>query len=165
MPVENLIKNSSYKYKWMGAWLGASVVVLLSACASAPGEKFAGIAPLNDKYGDVYLYKTKDSAGTGRESGEFEVTLNGKNVGTLYNTSFLHLRIPPGRYDLQVYPPHHARDGYQQIDVEAGKITFYRYQFFPDHLNKNVSRYHSIIQSRAANQAALELKGLTSATD
>lgn len=162
VPVENLIKNS---FKWMGAWLGASVVVLLSACASAPGEKFAGIAPLNDKYGDVYLYKTKDTASTGRETGEFEVMLNGKKVGTLYNSSFLHLRIPPGAYDLKVYPPHHSREGYQQINVEAGKITFYRYQFFPDHLKTSAIRYRSLIQFKAADEAVSELKDLNSATN
>lgn len=167
-PVENLIKNSSNKYKWMGAWLTASVVVLLSACASAPGKKFAGIAPLDEKYGDLYLYQTKDSIGTLRERGEYDVVLNGKKVGSLYNASFLHLRIPPGGYTLRVHPPHHAREGYEQIEVEAGKITFYHYQFFPNHpnqLNKNLSPYRSLIQLKAPEQAVMELQGLNSATN
>jgi hypothetical protein len=168
-PVENLIKN--LPSKWIGVWLGAFAVVLLSACASAPGKKFAGIAPLDHQYGDVYLYMTKDSTSLGRESGEFEVLLNGKKVGSLYDASFLHLRIPPGKYDLQVYPPHHAREGSQHIEVDAGKFTFYHYQFFPDHFSKNVSepasgmRYRSLIQFKAADQAVLELQGLNSAVN
>ncbi|MEQ1674058.1 MAG: DUF2846 domain-containing protein [Candidatus Nitrotoga sp.] len=162
-PVENLVENSSYK--WIGAVLGASFVLLLSACASSPGEKFAGVAPLDAKYGDLYLYQTKNSTGTARENGEYEVVLNGKKVGALYNASFLHLRIPPGRYTLQVYPAHHAREGYESIEVQAGKVTYYRYQFFPDHLRQNVSRYRSLIQFKAADEAVSELKDLNSATN
>ncbi|MEQ1814463.1 MAG: hypothetical protein ABL860_08455, partial [Candidatus Nitrotoga sp.] len=95
----------------------------------------------------------------------YDVVLNGSKVGALYNASFLHLRIPPGKYTLAVYPAHHAREGYEQIDVEAGKITYYRYQFFPDHLKQNISRYRSLIQAKAADEAVLELKDLNSATN
>ncbi|MEQ1813957.1 MAG: hypothetical protein ABL860_05835, partial [Candidatus Nitrotoga sp.] len=71
-PVENLVENSSYN-KQIDALRGAFFVLLLSllsACASSPGEKFAGVAPLDAKYGDVYLYQTKGSTGTIRESGK-----------------------------------------------------------------------------------------------
>ncbi len=161
-PVENLVENS---YKWVGTLLGASFVLLLSACASSPDKKFAGVVPLDAKYGDLYLYQTRDSAGTFRENGKYDVVLNGKKVGALYNASFLHLRIPPGKYTLQVYPAHHAREGYEQIEVEAGKVTYYRYQFFPDHLRQNVSRYHSLIQFKAADEAVPELKSLNPAAN
>lgn len=161
-PVENLVENS---YKRIGALVGASIVLLLSACASSPGEKLAGAAPPDTKYGDFYLYQTKDSTGMVREKGKYDVVLNGKNVGALYNASFLHLRIPPGKYTLQVYPAHHAREGYEQIEVEAGKVTYYRYQFFPDHPRQNVSRYRSLIQFKAADEAVSELKDLSPATN
>ena len=140
------------------AIVGLFIATLLGACASAPGEKFSGIYPPDTEHGDIYLYRTKDSAGA---SGAFNVMLNDKKVGAIYNASFLHLRVPPGRYNIRVFPPHHARHSDLQIDVEAGKISYYRYHFFPG--NQNVSRYYSFIQLKDPNLALKDLTELKSA--
>ena len=79
-PIKNLVENS-YKwnsYKWIGAVLGVSIILMLSACASSPDKNFAGVVSLDAKNGDLYLYQTSNPASPIRENGKFDVVQIGR---------------------------------------------------------------------------------------
>lgn len=132
---------------------------ILSACATAPGQKFAGIATPEKKQGDVYLYRTNALFAMGSS---FEVTLNSQKVGELYNASYLRLQLAPGSYSLKVSPGVLAKSSDFTIVAEPGKSTFYEYDFVTGPL-ANAFFIGSSIKPRDSAQALIDLEKLNSA--
>lgn len=133
--------------------------VILSACAAAPGQKFSGLAAPKNELGDVYLYRTEALAASGSA---FEVTLDGKKIGDLYNASFLHLELPTGNYLLKVSPPGLSQSSELRIQSESGKAKFFQYDFVTGPLY-NIFFIGSSIQPKDATLALNDLKDLNSA--
>ncbi len=108
-----------------------SAVAMLGACASAPGEKFAGLAPTVADKGDVYLYRTKAFYANGRA---FDVQVDGQKAGELFNASYLRFRLDSGPHTLKVSYSLGLgviRETQEPVQVEAGKPIFYQYVFAP----------------------------------
>ena len=137
----------------------AAIVVVLSACATAPGQKFSGLASPAKNQGDVYLYRTSALFASGQA---FTVTLDGNKVGDLYNASYLHLRLSPGEYSLKVSPGGFAQSSDLPIQLDPGKTSFLQYDFTSGPL-ANVFFIGSSIQPRNQEQALLDMKELNSA--
>lgn len=137
----------------------ALVAVVLSACATAPGPKFSGLGAPKDGLGDIYLYRTDAFAASGAG---FEVMLDGKKVGDIYNASYLHLQLAPGSYFLKVSPHALAKSSELQIQVEAGRRKFFQYDFTSGPLY-NPYFIGSSIEPREEALALNELKNLNSA--
>lgn len=137
----------------------AFAAVMLSACATAPGPKFAGLATPEKNQGDVYLYRTSALFAMGSA---FEVTLDSHKVGALYNASFLHLRLPPGSHHLHVSPGFMAISSELAIVAEPGKSNFYEYDFVTGPL-ANTLFIGSSIKPRDTAQALVDLEKLNSA--
>jgi hypothetical protein len=137
----------------------ALVVAVLSACATAPGAKFTELAPVAPEMADVYVYRT---SGVYASAQAFEVTLDGKAAGQLFNASYLHLRLPPGNHVLKVAPGGFGKISELQFQAEAGKQTFMQYDFVGGLLG-NAFFIGSSIKPRDSLVAVAELKELKSA--
>lgn len=137
----------------------AAVAVVVSACATAPGPKFSGLATPNQDHGDVYLYRT--SALFARAAA-FEVMLDGAKIGNIYNASYLHLQLAPGSHLVKVSPGGLAQPSELQVQVEPAKISFLQYDFVTGPL-ANFFFIGSSIQPRSQEQALLDMKDLNSA--
>lgn len=133
---------------------------IVSACATAQGQKFAGlVTPVIDQ-GDIYIYRKSAIFAVGQA---FEVTLDGKQVGKLYNASYLHLRLPEGNYVLKVSPGGLAKTSDVQIHSTPSKQIFFEYDFVTGPV-ANVFFIGSSIQQRDQEKAMQDLKELKSST-
>jgi hypothetical protein len=139
--------------------LVVAMAFLLSACASAPGKIFSGVVTPEKDQGDVYLYRTSAIFATATS---FGVTLNGERVGDLYNASYLHLRLPAGKYTVKVSPGGLSKTSELQIEPELGKSSFFQYDFTTGPL-ANMFFVGSSIQPRTQERALLDLAELKSA--
>ena len=125
-PTKNLQKNGTWYAIRNFAAMAISVGVL-SACTTAAGPVFSGVVkPVSDK-GDVYLYRTEAFTAGGDA---FTVRLDNEKIGELTNGSFIHLRLEPGKHVLRVKPSGLLTVGAEaEMDLQAGKTLFYRYEF------------------------------------
>lgn len=152
-PVHTLGKFCQHK---AGLALALAAVSLMSACATATGPQFSGLAaPAADK-GDVYLYRTEAFAAGGDA---FAVKLNDKEIDPLADGSFQHLRLQPGSYVLSVKPSGIAKTSTATIDVQAAKTLFYRYEFQTG-LLMNIAFLGSSIEQKDQATALAEMKTL-----
>jgi len=136
------------------------LALIVSACASAPGQKFTGLAePVVDQ-GDIYIYRTSALFAVAQP---FEVSLDGKQVGNLYNASYLHLRLPEGNYVLKVSPGFLAKTSDIQVHLMPGKQAFFEYDFQTG-LLANGFFLGSTIEPRDQEKALNDLKELKSST-
>lgn len=140
-------------------FIAASAAVLLSACATAPGAKFSGISPPEKSRSDIYLYRTSALYSMGAA---FDVTLDNKKVGQLYNASYLRLKLDPGSHSIRVSPGGLAKTSDLAIVAEPGKSSFYEYDFVTGPL-ANVFFIGSSIKPRETAQALIDLDKLNSA--
>lgn len=145
--------------KYIKLFITASAAVLLSACASAPGTKFSGITPPEKNQGDVYLYRGDALFSMGSA---FDVALDSKKVGELFNASYLRLQLAPGNHQLRVAPGGLGKNSDLTIVAVAGKSRFYQYDFVTG-LLANAFFIGSSIKPRASAQALNDLKKLKSA--
>lgn len=136
-----------------------AAVAALTACATAPGPKFSGIVEPTKDQADIYLYRT---SGIFAAAQSFTVNVDDKKVGDLFNASYLHLRLPPGSYKLAVAPGSIAKVAQLQVTLEAGKTSFYQYDFVSG-LHGNIFFLGASIEPRPAQQAMRELGELSAA--
>lgn len=141
---------------------GAFLIVLalfLTGCATAPGDLYKGLQPIEPAMGDVYLYRTKALFAIGQG---FSTTMQGETGGTLYNGSYLLFRLVPGSYDLAVKPGPFGITSHLTIEVKAGVRSFYQYDF-PTGILANTFFIGSSIEPRTQQVAEEDLKDLAAA--
>lgn len=157
MKISTQLKTiSTFCQRHIGIVLAIAAVSLMTACVSATGPQFSGIAtPVADK-GDVYLYRTESFAAGGDA---FTVMLNNKEIDPLANGSFQHLRLAPSSYALTVKPSGLAKTSAITIDVLPAKTLFYRYEF-PTGILTNLMFLGSSIEPKDEATAVAELKTL-----
>lgn len=134
-------------------------VLLLSACATAPGAKFAGIDKLSPSKGDIYLYRGDAFFASGQA---FTVSVNGSEAGQLFNASYLKLQLTPGEHTITVNPGPLTKVSSKVIRVEGGKAGFYEYDFVTGPL-ANVFFVGAEIELRDEAKAVEDLKQLKAA--
>lgn len=143
--------------------LSVSLASIGVACSTAAGEKFSGPAtPVNDQ-GDIYVYRASSVFALAQA---FDVALDGKLVGSLSNASYLHLRLPAGKYLLNVSPGSSAKISVIEVKPELGKAIFFRYEFQYDLTLGPVGNSlfpNASIQPRGRETALLDLKELSAA--
>ena len=136
-------------------------LVLLSACATAPGQAFSQIEqPKSDK-GNVYLYRTGALFAMGEG---FDVQVDNKDSGKFFNKSYLLFSLSPGQHVLKVSPKGiAAKVSELNVEVAAGATSFYQYDFVTGPL-ANFFFVGSSIAPRDKDVALTALKELKSAT-
>ena len=132
--------------------------VALAGC-NTTGQQFTSLAPLTDRKGDVYLYRTNALYASGSI---FPVFVDGVEVGGLLNGSYLVLRLPPGAHRLRVSPPGITFLSEKELNVEAGRAVFYEFAFQTG-LLANALYLGSDIEPREQPQAIAALKELRAA--
>jgi hypothetical protein len=131
---------------------------LLVACG-APGPQFSALAPLAPEQGDIYLYRTSVLFAMAQP---FSVSLDGAVAGSLYNASYLHFRLPPGKHALLVVPGPLTKTSTLDIDVVAGQAAFFQYDFASSALG-NLFFVGSAIEPRDRERALHDLRELKAA--
>lgn len=135
------------------------LAIVLAACATAPGQKFAGVSkPASDK-ADIYLYRGDAFFAVGQA---FSVEVNGVQAGQLFNASYLKLRLPQGDHILTVNPGPLTKSASKTIRVQGGEVGFYEYSFVNGPL-ANVFFLGAEIEPREEGKALQDLKGLKAA--
>ena len=135
--------------------------VFLSACATAPGQAFSQIEqPKSDK-GNIYLYRTGALFAMGEG---FDIQVDNKDSGQLFNKSYLLFSMSPGQHVLKVSPKGiAAKVSELNVEVAAGATSFYQYDFVTGPL-ANFFFVGSSIAPRDKDVALTALKELKSAT-
>lgn len=146
---EKLFKSAAY-------FIGAA---LLCGCATAPGGKFSQLKNLVPDKGDVYLYRDDAFFAIGDA---FSISVDGQAAGSLYNASYLVLRLPPGLHSLKVAPHALAKSSVKEIDVKPGEASFWQFDFVTGPL-ANAMFIGSSIQSRDPALAVENMKALSEA--
>lgn len=134
--------------------------VFLSACATAPGASFNQVDVPADGKGNVYLYRTSAFFAMGQG---FHTVVDGQDKGLLFNKSYLLFTLTPGEHNLTVAPGGMGKDSNLPIQVEAGKTSFYQYDFVTGPL-ANFFFVGSSIAPREKDVALPALAELKSAT-
>lgn len=132
------------------------ITSVLLACATATGPAFTGVEPAAVDQGDIYLYRKSGLYASGMA---FAVSLDTKQVADLPNASFVRLRLPPGKYTLNVNPGPLTKTSDLTVQVESGKSSFYQYAFISN-LLANVFFLGSAIEPRDESTALADLKEL-----
>ena len=79
----------------------AAAIVLTSGCATPTGAAFTTEAAKPAGQAQVYLYRDSSIYASGQS---FTVQLNKKDVGELFNSSYMPLQMPAGEHLLSVKP-------------------------------------------------------------
>ena len=139
----------------------ALLLLQLSACATAPGQAFSQIEqPKSDK-GNIYLYRTGALFAIGEG---FNVQVDNKDSGKLFNKSYLMFSLSPGKHVLKVSPKGiAAKVSELNVEAAAGATSFYQYDFVTGPL-ANFFFVGSSIAPREKDVALTALKELKSAT-
>jgi hypothetical protein len=137
----------------------ACLAIVLTACATAPGQQFSGVSkPATDK-ADIYLYRGDALFAVGQA---FSVEVNGAQAGELFNASYLKLQLPPGEHTLTVSPGPLTKSTSKTIRVQGGQVGFYEYSFVNGPL-ANVFFLGAEIEPREEGKALADLKSLKAA--
>ena len=102
------------------------LAITLSACATASGPIFTGVAAPANNESNVYLYRKGALFAIGEA---FEVSVDGAVVGRLYNKSYLRLPLKLGSHTLKVAPGGMGKASELKIDAVGNTNSFYEYDF------------------------------------
>lgn len=139
-------------------WMLLAGTVLLQGCA-APGRPFTATQPPAAGKGTVYLLRTSALYAVAQP---FPVHVDGRDVGSLVNASYLALQMPAGRHLLSVSTGPFGRTSRLEIQVQAGAIAYYQYNFMTGPL-ANAFFIGSGIEPREPQEALAALRHLKSA--
>jgi hypothetical protein len=107
------------------ALLGAlAAAALFGACATATGPAFSTLEPVPAGQGQLYLYRKSALYASGAA---FDVAVDGKAAGKLFNASFLVLPIAPGERTVSVDERGFTSAKAFKLNAEAGKRYFAEY--------------------------------------
>lgn len=135
------------------------LAAFVSACATAPGQKFAGVGKLATDKAEVYLYRGDAIFAVGQA---FSVKVNDVEAGQLFNASYLKLQLQPGEHTITVSPGPLTKSASKTIRMQGGQVGFYEYSLVNGPL-ANVFFLGAEIESREEGRALADLKSLKAA--
>ena len=103
-----------------------AVAAFLTGCATAPGPPFTALEPPGAGKGAIYVYRTERFFAAGQA---FTVLIDKTKTGEIQNASYLRRELAPGKYTLTIAPGGFAKYFEHPMTVEAGKTTFYDFDF------------------------------------
>jgi len=127
----------------------------LTACATATGPEFTNLASAPADKGRLYLYRKSALYAAGAA---YRVTQDGKEVGQLFNASYLAFDLPPGQYKFGVDERGFTTVKNFDVKVEAGRNYFVEYDS-----SKGLLLGLGLLsgsQEKPESQALADLKGL-----
>ena len=114
--------------RMMRGLLATVLVSTMASCASGP--QFSGAAAPPPGQSDAVVYRLSNLVAMGTP---FEVSVDGKVVGSMSNNSYLRLHVAPGMHVLKVVPSATAKPRQIEWNAEAGKTSYFHfdYEFIP----------------------------------
>ena len=134
----------------------AAATLALSGCATPTGVAFTTEAALATGQAQVYLYR-KSALYASTQS--FTVKLDQKDVGELFNGSYMQLPLAPGQHVISVKPGALGKT-YEHTVQLTDKQTQYLEFEMPAFLLGNAFHLGSSIVPRDVQQAKADLQGL-----
>ena len=130
----------------------------LAGCA-APGPKFSGLQAVAPDKAELVVYRKSAlfAAATA-----MPLLIDGKQVGELYNASFLQQQIPAGMHAVKIIPGGMAQSTETTINLSEGERLFLHYDF-PTGPLANVFFIGATLEKRDDKTALEDLKELNSA--
>ena len=101
-----------------------AVAGLLGACATASGPQFAGLDAVASGQGQLYLYRKAAIYASGAA---YDVAVDGKAAGKLFNASYLVLPLTPGEHTVSVDERGLTTVKSFKVTAEPGKRYFAEY--------------------------------------
>ncbi|MBE7416237.1 MAG: DUF2846 domain-containing protein [Ideonella sp.] len=101
-----------------------AVATLLGACATASGPQFSGLEAVPPGQAQLYLYRKSAIYAAGAA---YDVAVDGKAAGKLFNASYLVLPLAPGERTVSVDERGFASAKTFKVAAEAGKRYFAEY--------------------------------------
>lgn len=102
----------------------SAAAIVLGACATAGGPQFSGLEAVPSGQGQLYLYRKSALYASGAA---YDVTLDGKAAGKLFNASYLVLPLTPGERTVSVDERGFAAAKSFKVTAEPGKRYFAEY--------------------------------------
>ena len=97
---------------------------LLGACAAASGPQFSGLEAVPSGHGQLHLYR---KSALYASAAAYDVALDGKAAGKLFNASYLVLPLTPGEHTVSIDERGFASTKSFKVNAEAGKRYFAEY--------------------------------------
>lgn len=100
-------------------------MIVLAGCA-APGPKFSGLKEVPKTNAELIVYR---KSALFASATAMPVSVDGAQVGELYNASFLELPLPPGRHSIRVTPGPLTQSAETTVALTAGERKFLHFDF------------------------------------
>ena len=166
MPNANQSPMNAYapaSVKWFEAVvtstkLAACLVVTLvaSGCATPTGPAFTTEAAVLAGQAQVYLYRDSSLNAAGQS---FTMQLNKKDVGELFNGSYMPLQMIPGEHLLSVKPGAFGKTYEVTLQLADKQTQYFQFELPPFPLG-NAFHLGSSITPRTPEQAQAAMKAL-----
>ncbi len=143
-------------FKAISLAAAATAIVLASGCATPTGAAFTNEAAVPTGQAQVYLYRDSSIYAIGQS---FTVQLNKKDVGELFNRSYMPLQMSAGEHLLSVKPGLLGKT-YEVTLQLAEKQTQYVEFELPSFPLGNAFHLGSSLTPRTAEQAQTAMKAL-----
>jgi hypothetical protein len=113
--------NTTRRALTLGALASAA---LLTACATASGPQFSTLEPVPSGQAQLYLYRKAALYASGAA---YDVAVDGKPAGKLFNASYLVLALAPGERTVSIDERGFTSVKTVKVPAEAGKRYFVEY--------------------------------------
>ena len=138
------------------AKLAACLAVTLVASGCATGPAFTTEAAVPAGQAQVYLYR---DASLYASAQSFTVQLNKKDVGELFNGSYMPLQMTPGEHLLSVKPGAFGKTYEVTLQLAEKQTQYFQFELPPFPLG-NAFHLGSSLTPRTAEQAQTAMKAL-----
>lgn len=154
MPIQLNFSRSIFKAISLAAV--ATAVVLTSGCATPTGAAFTAEAAVASGQAQVYLYRSSSLYASGQS---FTVQLDKKDVGELFNGSYMPLQMTAGEHLLSVKPGAFGKTYEVTLKLTDKQTQYFEFEL-PPFILGNAFHAGSSITPRNAQQAQTDMKAL-----
>lgn len=134
----------------------ATAIVLTSGCATPTGAAFTTEAAVPTGQAQVYLYRKSSLYASGQS---FSVQLDKKDVGELFNGSYMPLQMTAGEHLLSVQPGAFGKTYEVPLKLADKQTQYFEFEL-PPFILGNAFHLGSSITPRTSEQAQTEMKVL-----
>jgi hypothetical protein len=155
------LRRNAVKNKWacFRLPLTLATALLLAACVTPPGPKFSGLGSVAAESAELVVYRKEAFFAAGQT---MPVTVDGREIGELYNGSFLTERVAPGNHAIKVSTGPASQSVEKSISVGKGERKFLHFDF-PTGPFANVFFIGVTLDERDAQTALADLNELSGA--
>ena len=141
---------------FLKAIAAATAILLTSGCATPTGAAFTTEAAVPAGHAQIYLYRESSLYASGQS---FTVQLDKKDVGELFNGSYMPLQMTVGEHLLSVKPGAFGKTYEVTLKLADKQTPYFQFEL-PPFLLGNAFHLGSSITPRTAEQGQAAMKAL-----